>query len=201
MNQHDINRRRRHSSSTPLREFRFSFILFRWLFCPILQFKFQLKLWSCRMSKIRCLWRGIWKVIMNKFIVYCNITSCRLVEICNVWTVPRIFLVRVKRSITRTYFSLTTCCLTLKLEALKSLKILVFTRRNVLTYQNTCLQPHRCEHLKNTNILKTKLQVRKNKIVHNVSQTFRTGPCQVHTTERLCVCVCVCVFVCVYCGR
>ena len=38
-----------------------------------------------------------------------------------------------------------------------------------------------------------KIEVTK-KMAHNVSQTFRTGPCQVRTTECcLCVCVCVCV--------
>ena len=156
--------------------------------------KSSVKLWSFRWGKMRCLWRGIWREILTKFTVYYNITSCRLVEICNVWNFPKNFLVSVKWSITRNYFSLTTCCLILKLEALQSLKILVFTCRNRLTSQNTCtcLQHNCCENIKTTNILKTKLKVQ-NKIAHNVSQTFWTGPCQAHTTECLCVCVFVCV--------
>jgi len=125
--------------------------------------------------------------ILNKFIVYCNITSCRLVKICNVWTVPRNFLVRVKRSITRNYFSLTTCCLTLKLEALQSLKILVFNRRNGLIYQNTCLQHHRCEHLKTTNILKTKWKVQNKSHTTSASRSEH-GPVK-YTQQNICVCV------------
>jgi hypothetical protein len=173
-------------SSKPLKEFQCSFILLRSLFGFVFQLKVQLKLWSCGWSNLRRLWRGIWKKILNKFIVLCNITSCHLSEICKRSKFSRGFLVSIKQSITRNYFFLTTCCLTLKLEALQVLKMLVFTCRKRLTSQKTCLQHHRSENLKTHKNTENEIEGTKKSHTTSVRRNEQ-GPVK-YTQSRMFVC-------------